>query len=155
MGWQYTHLLPKGFSCVTTLTLAFLSNGYTVRYVPIEYRERAGESKFHWYSDTRRYGVQVIRMALSWEPLRIFLPVALLIALGTVVKVITDFTIGAPQLADSTLLLASVGANLAAIGFLADLVVRSGKEHRRALPAYVVEAPRSAVDSAVAAASDG
>lgn len=52
VAWQYTHLLPKGFSCVTTLTMAFLTNGYTVRYVEIEYRERAGESKFHWYRDT-------------------------------------------------------------------------------------------------------
>ncbi|MGB4321256.1 MAG: glycosyltransferase family 2 protein [Candidatus Microthrix parvicella] len=141
VAWQYTHLLPKGFSCVTTLTMAFLTNGYTVRYVEIEYRERAGESKFHWYRDTRRSAVQVVRMALSWEPLRLFLPTSLLILLATANKVLTDFGFGAPQLAVSTMLMATFGGLLLAIGFLADLVVRTSKAPSRVLPAYVVEVP--------------
>ena len=141
VAWQYTHLLPKGFSCVTTLTMAFLTNGYTVRYVEIEYRERAGESKFHWYRDTRRYAVQVVRMALSWEPLRLFLPTSLLILLATAIKVLTDFGFGAPQLAVSAMLMATFGGLLLAIGFLADLVVRTSKAPSRVLPAYVVEVP--------------
>ena len=139
VAWQYTHLLPKGFSCVTTLTMAFLTNGYTVRYVEIDYAERAGESKFHWYRDTRRYAVQVVRMALSWEPLRLFLPTSLFILLATTIKVLTDFGFGAPQLAVSTMLMATFGGLLLAIGFLADLVVRTSKAHSRVLPAYVVE----------------
>src|SRR4029450_2471502 len=36
----YLHLLPPGFSWVTTLTLAFLSNGHQVKYVPIDYFKR-------------------------------------------------------------------------------------------------------------------
>ncbi len=139
VAWQYTHLLPKGFSCVTTLTMAFLTNGYTVRYVEIDYAERAGESKFHWYRDTRRYAVQVVRMALSWEPLRLFLPTSLFILLATTIKVLTDFGFGAPQLAVSTMLMFTFGGLLLAIGFLADLVVRTSKAHSRVLPAYVVE----------------
>lgn len=146
VGWQYTHLLPKGFSCVTTITMAFLTNGYAVRYVPIEYKARAGESKFHWYHDTRRYVVQVVRMALSWEPLRVFLPVSLVILFATTIKVITDFTIGVAKVADSTLMMGIFGGLLMAIGFLADLVVRAGKAHSRALPAYVVEEPQPAVE---------
>ena len=142
VGWQYTHLLPQGFSCVTTLTLAFLTNHYTVRYVPIEYKERAGESKFHWYRDTRRYVVQVIRMALSWEPLRVFLPVSLVIILATTIKIFTDFLIGAPKVADSTLLMGFFGLLLLAIGFLADLVVRAAQPQTRILPAFVVEDPQ-------------
>ncbi len=67
-------MLPAGFSCVTTMTMTFLANGYSVRYIPIEYRERAGESKFHWWTDTRRYAMQVLRMALSYDPLRAFMP---------------------------------------------------------------------------------
>lgn len=47
VAYQYLYLLPRGFSCVTTLTLAFISNGYSVKYVPIDYYPRAGESKFH------------------------------------------------------------------------------------------------------------
>ena len=49
VAMQYVHHLPKGFSCVTTLTMSFLSNGYSVKYVPIDYFPRAGTSKFHWW----------------------------------------------------------------------------------------------------------
>jgi len=72
---QYTHQLPAGFSCVTTITMAFLMNGYRVTYLPIDYETRAGTSKFHWLADTRRYALQVIRMMLSYDPLRVILPV--------------------------------------------------------------------------------
>src|SRR5919107_284048 len=80
---QYLHLLPAGFSCVTTITMAFLANGYSVKYIPIEYAPRAGESKFHWWADTRRYLLQVLRLVLSYNPMRFFMPIGLtLFAIG-------------------------------------------------------------------------
>ena len=85
VGSQYVNQLPVGFSCVTTITMTFLAGGYSVKYIPIEYAKRAGESKFHWYKDTRRYATQVVRMILSYNPLRIFMPVGLgLFAIGFV-----------------------------------------------------------------------
>ena len=45
---------PQGFSCVTTMTMSFLANGYSVKHLPIDYAPRAGRSKFHWWADTRR-----------------------------------------------------------------------------------------------------
>ena len=42
---QFLYLLPRGFSCVTTITMAFLSNGYSVRYVPIDYAPRGQASR--------------------------------------------------------------------------------------------------------------
>ena len=72
------------------MTMTFLSGGYSVKYIPIEYGKRAGESKFHPIKDTRRYGVQVVRMVLSYNPLRLFLPTGFaLLALG-VGKLIYD-----------------------------------------------------------------
>ena len=62
VGRQFLHLLPPGFSCVTTLTMTFLANGYSVKHIPIAYAPRAGSSKFHWWHDTRRYLLQVLRM---------------------------------------------------------------------------------------------
>ena len=38
----YLRLLPPGFSCVTTITLSFLSNQHPVDYLPIDYAKRAG-----------------------------------------------------------------------------------------------------------------
>ncbi|MGA7269450.1 MAG: glycosyltransferase family 2 protein, partial [Acidimicrobiia bacterium] len=70
----YLHLLPQGFSCVTTITMAFLANGHSVQYIPIEYKKRAGRSKFHWWRDTQEYLLQVVRLVMTFNPLRVFLP---------------------------------------------------------------------------------
>jgi glycosyltransferase involved in cell wall biosynthesis len=40
----YLRLLPPGFSCVTTITMSFLSNQHPVDYVAIDYAKRAGTS---------------------------------------------------------------------------------------------------------------
>ena len=70
----YLKLLPPGFSCVTTITLAFLSNGHEVRYIPIDYAKRAGRSKFHFFSDAYRYVLQVLRMVMYFNPLKVLMP---------------------------------------------------------------------------------
>jgi glycosyltransferase involved in cell wall biosynthesis len=124
---QYLHLLPKGFSCVSTMTLAFLANGYSVKYIPIEYVARSGESKFHWWVDTKRYITQVIRMILSFNPLRVFLPLAFgLTALG-LGKIIYDWVTKDFHLATNTLVILFAAFQMFAIGLLADLVVRLGR----------------------------
>ncbi len=127
---QYLHLLPAGFSCVTTMTMTFLNNGYSVRYIDIPYAKRAGKSKFHPIKDTRRYALQVIRMMLSYEPLRVFMPVG--IALGTIgfVKLIYDVIFSDVKVAGNTLLIFFAAFQVIAIGLLADLMVRLSKPSR-------------------------
>ena len=121
---QYLHRLPNGFSCVTTITMSFLADDYLVGYVPIDYHPRAGESKFHWYRDTRRYVVQVLRMVLSYSPLRVFGPVGmLLLALGFG-KLLFDVVGKEFRLATNTLLIIFTAMQVLSIGLLADLVVR-------------------------------
>ncbi|MGH8936841.1 MAG: glycosyltransferase family 2 protein [Acidimicrobiia bacterium] len=120
----YLHLLPQGFSCVTTMTMAFLSHGHLVQYLPIDYAPRAGNSKFHWRRDTANYLLQVIRMIMTFNPLRVFLPVGgflLLLAFGKVVYDIfdKDFRISA-----NAIILTIVSLQVVAIGLLADLVSR-------------------------------
>ena len=73
----YLRLLPPGFSCVTTITLAFLSNQHDVYYVPIDYAKRAGKSKFSFVSDAYRYILQVLRMVMYFNPLKVLMPPAL------------------------------------------------------------------------------
>ena len=69
-------VVPDGFSCVTTMTLAFLTNGYAVKYVPTPYRPRIGRSKFHPIKDTLSYLSTVLRMVLYFRPLKVFLPLS-------------------------------------------------------------------------------
>ena len=70
----YLRLLPPGFSCVTTITLAFLSNQHDIRYVPIDYAKRSGVSKFHFVKDAYRYILQVLRMVMYFNPLKVLMP---------------------------------------------------------------------------------
>jgi len=135
VGAQYLHLLPDGFSCVTTLTMSFLANGYSVKYVPVDYAKRAGESKFHWWADTRRYLTQVVRLVLSYNPLRFFLPLTMaLFALGFV-KLGYDWATRDFRLATNTLLLLLAAFQVLAIGLLADLVVRLHRPSEQVEPA--------------------
>jgi glycosyltransferase involved in cell wall biosynthesis len=127
VGLQFIHHLPPGFSCVTTLTMVFLANGYSVRYVPIEYAQRAGRSKFHWWTDTKRYLLQVIRMVLTYNPLKVFLPVGFILGVFAVGKVVYDLFDKDLRIATNTLLLFFAAFQVIAIGLLADLVVRVTK----------------------------
>ena len=132
---QYLNQLPVGFSCVTTITMTFLANGYSVKYVPIEYAKRAGESKFHWYKDTRRYATQVVRMILSYNPLRIFMPVGLTLFAVGFVKLIADLVNHDLHVATDTLLILFAAFQVVAIGLLADLVTRATRARDEKPPA--------------------
>jgi glycosyltransferase involved in cell wall biosynthesis len=135
VAMQYLHLLPKGFSCVTTITMAFLANGYSVKYVPIEYAQRAGTSKFHWRKDTRRYLTQVIRLVLSYNPLRIFLPLGLALGFVGVGKLIYDWDVHHFRVTTNTLIVLFASFQVFAIGLLADLQVRLARRADEVDPA--------------------
>ncbi|MDQ3310949.1 MAG: glycosyltransferase family 2 protein [Actinomycetota bacterium] len=134
VAMQYVHHLPKGFSCVTTLTMSFLSNGYSVHYVPIDYFPRAGTSKFHWWRDTKRYLLQVVRMALSYNPLKVFLPIGLLLLSIGLGKLVFDWIDKDFRLAANTLLILMAGLQAVTVGLLADLIVRATKERSQVPP---------------------
>lgn len=120
----YLGLLPSGFSCVTTITLAFLANGLIVEYLPIDYRERSGRSHFHPIKDAYRYILQILRMVTFFEPLRVFAPLALgLLFFGTV-KLIYDLVDKGLRIPTNTVLVLVTGLILFSLGLLADLIVR-------------------------------
>src|SRR5580700_3768177 len=111
----YMRLLPPGFSCVTTITIAFLCNQHDVRYVPIEYSKRHGKSKFHFAKDAYRYILQVLRMVMYFNPLKVLMPVALfLLGLG-VAKGIYDITVHPFLIAVDTVLIFVTGLLIASL----------------------------------------
>lgn len=71
------HLMPEGFSFTSTSTIAALKMGFIVRFIPIKVRRRLGNSTVRQV----RHGLMVImlilRLAILFSPLRIFLPVAI------------------------------------------------------------------------------
>jgi len=120
---------------VTTLTLAFLNNGYSVKYIPIDYYPRAGESKFHWWKDTRRYMLQVVRMMLMYNPLRVFMPPAVAVLMIGAGKVIYDIFDKNWRLGTNTLAILGFGVTLALVGMISDLMVSLNKQKDYEMPA--------------------
>jgi glycosyltransferase involved in cell wall biosynthesis len=121
----YLRLLPPGFSCVTTITVAFLSNQHDVLYTPIEYAKRAGTSKFKFVRDAYRYILQVLRMVMYFNPLKALMPLALtLLGIG-VVKGIYDIATHPVRLATNTILVFLTGLIIGSLALLADLIVKS------------------------------
>ena len=124
----YLRLLPPGFSCVTTITLAFLSNQRDISYLPIEYAKRSGTSKFRFVSDAYRYILQVLRMVMYFNPLKALMPLALwLLAIG-VGKAVVDIVTHPVRVATNTVLIFLTGLIIGSLALLADLIVRSRPE---------------------------
>jgi glycosyltransferase involved in cell wall biosynthesis len=134
---QFLQMLPKGFSCVTTITMSFLANGYSVKHVPIDYMPRSGRSKFHWWRDTQRYILQVFRLVMSYEPLRVFIPLGITLGLLAAGKLAYDLVDHPFRIAVGTLVILFAAFQTFAIGLLADLVVRTNKSRDDVPPAWL------------------
>jgi glycosyltransferase involved in cell wall biosynthesis len=79
---RFIDLLPNTFSYPTTLTLAFLRSGLTVKYVPIQTLYRAGQSKISLVTDGVRFLLIITKIATLFSPFRVFLPVSLFFFFG-------------------------------------------------------------------------
>jgi glycosyltransferase involved in cell wall biosynthesis len=121
----FLHLLPPGFSCVTTLTLAFLSNQQQIDYISIDYRTRSGSSKFHPIQDAYRYVMQVLRMIMYFNPLRVLMPIALVLLAVATLKGIWDQFNQPFYLPANTVVMFLSALIIGSLALLADLVVRS------------------------------
>ncbi len=73
---RFIDLLPNTFSYPSTLTLAFLRSGLTVKYVPIKTLYRTGQSKISLVTDGVRFLLIITKIATLFSPLRVFLPVS-------------------------------------------------------------------------------
>ncbi|MDA0635367.1 glycosyltransferase family 2 protein [Nonomuraea sp. MCN248] len=121
----YLRLLPPGFSCVTTITLSFLSNQHDIYYLPIDYAKRAGKSKFSFVSDAYRYILQVLRMIMYFNPLKVLMPPALwLVGIGFA-KGVWDMIQHPFYFPANTVMIFLSGMLIGSVALLADLIVRS------------------------------
>jgi len=73
---EFLHLLPNGFSTPTTITLAFMKAGYSVRFEPVQAAQREGASKIRLGSDGFGFFMILLKVITIFSPLRIFVPVS-------------------------------------------------------------------------------
>lgn len=84
MAMDFMHILPNGFSFTTTITLAALTSGYSVKYVPIDAPRRVGTSKIKPFKDGTKFVMLIIRTIALFNPMKIVLPVSVgLFIIGT------------------------------------------------------------------------
>ncbi len=128
---RFLPILPTTHSWVSTITIAMLSSGYLVQWLPIDYFPRVGRSTFHPLRDTYNYLSLIVRAVMYFNPLKVFLPLALLfLVLGTTKYVFFDilYRFGLvwplPAMPTFTLALLFTGLQALMIGLLADLIVR-------------------------------
>ncbi len=124
LALRYSRLLPDGFSFTSTITLAMLSDGWHVRYINIDYFERAGSSKVKPVRDAINYFTLVMRMILFFNPLKIFLPLSFVLFLATAAS--AGYDLWLLDMNERTLILLVGLLQVTLLGFLADLVNRRG-----------------------------
>ncbi len=89
-------LLPNGYSWPTTSTLVLLRSGLSVKYLPINLRQRQGGcSRIRPLRDGIRFFLIILKICTLYSPFRIFLPVsALMVLLGFANYAYTYITAG-------------------------------------------------------------
>lgn len=117
---QYFPILPDQFSWTTTITLAMHCDKYAVSYIPIDYRLRQGRSKIvPW--DAGSFAILILRTAMLFRPLRVFLPLVLVCLLYGVMKTSIDLT-HQPNISASALLAFMSALLILLIGMLGDAI---------------------------------
>jgi glycosyltransferase involved in cell wall biosynthesis len=126
LAMQYFAMLPDQFSWTTTITLAMHCDKYAVTYLPIDYLARRGRSKIvPW--DAGSFAILILRTAMLFRPLRIFIPVVLFCLAYGFVKTTIDM-MRDPNISASALLAFVSALILLLIGMLADaLATRLGR----------------------------
>ncbi|MGQ9599805.1 MAG: glycosyltransferase family 2 protein [Anaerolineae bacterium] len=128
LALHYLPILPTTHSWVGTITIAFLSDGYPVTWLPIDYYPRKGKSSFHPIADTYNYISLVIRSVMYFNPLKVFLPATLVLLLTAAAKLIRDIIYYRGfYVPGITLMLVLTAIQVGAIGLLADLIVKRGR----------------------------
>ncbi|MCB1332753.1 MAG: glycosyltransferase family 2 protein [Roseivivax sp.] len=114
-------LMPQNFSFTTTITLCMSCNGKRMIYTPIQYGKRVGKSKIRPV-DFLNFIILVLRAIVLFNPLRIFIPLGLmLMGLGTV-KFIYDIFIG--NLSETTIFAFLAAIMIWSLGLIADMISR-------------------------------
>ena len=77
---RYMHLCPNGFSFSTTITLILFNRGYEIKYAPFEIKKTKSKSTVSIATGFDTI-LLILRLATLIDPLRVFIPLSLIIGL--------------------------------------------------------------------------
>jgi len=117
---RYLHVCPAGFSFSTTTTLTMLSRKYRVTFLPIEVQARVGHSTVNFVTGLDTI-ILILRLAVLFNPLRVFIPASLLAAI-TGVGWGSVYMMQGRGLSVGALLALEVAIMLFALGLISDQI---------------------------------
>jgi glycosyltransferase involved in cell wall biosynthesis len=126
---RYESIFPDGFSFTTTITLASLTNHHRVDYVEIDYAQRSGSSKIRPIRDTLGFLALIIRTVVYFNPLKVFYPLGVLLAVLFLASLSYDLFLveGGANLGDKTVLLFVALVQTLTLGLVADLIDKKSR----------------------------
>ena len=124
---SYFNILPSAFSFTITITIAFLSDHYLVKFVPIPYQGREGKSKIRPIQDTLNFIQLILRTVMYFNPLKVLLPVSsLLFLLAMLIGIYSLLTQG--RVMDITVITLTMAAlQIAVVAMIADMIQKKSK----------------------------
>ncbi len=117
---KFLKVLPDTFSFTTTITLCMLCNRYRVKYIPITYNARVGNSKIKPIRDTLRFTQLILRTGMYFAPLRVLMPFSVVLSLGFAAS--AAFDVYNRDLTDKTIILLLFAMNTGLFALIADMI---------------------------------
>lgn len=124
---SYFNILPSRFSFTITITIAFLSDHYSVKFVPIPYHKRAGTSKISPLQDTLNFVQLTLRTIMYFRPLKVLLPIGFaLFLLAVIIGVYSLLTQG--RVMDITVIVLTMASvQITVMAMIADMIQKKNK----------------------------
>lgn len=124
---DFMNILPDKFSFTSTQMLACLTNGFNVKFIPIEYCKRNGKSKLKKINSFFEFLMLIIRMVIYFNPLKIFTRLSFILFLAAVIVLIYSL-LYLPKILDTTITILFITAlQMLILGMIAELIVKSRK----------------------------
>jgi glycosyltransferase involved in cell wall biosynthesis len=126
---QFMHILPDTFSLSTTITLAVIKEGYTIKYVPIKTEERLGRSSLNPVRDGYRTLLLIFSTIALFDPLRVFAPIAICLFIPGFIYTLCQL-VTAHNVPDSGVLFIISGMLIFFFGILAEQISQMRRQAR-------------------------
>lgn len=120
---QFYKLYPDGFSLTTTITIAFITSGYSILYEPISYKKRVGKSKIQPIRDTLRFIQLITRLGMYFAPLKVLLPISYMFFSFFCCSLCYDI-ICLKNLTDKTIILLVFSFNILILSVMTDVSIK-------------------------------
>lgn len=120
---RFFEIFPDGFSFTTTITLAALTNGYRVKFLPVDYYKRTGQSSIRPMRDFAGFLLLVVRLVVYFKPLNVFLPMSGLLLIVGLTKAAVDF-FRQNYFGVGSAIITLAALQIACLGLLADMITR-------------------------------